>query len=219
MRNPTEAFVNRKEAGLELARKLDSCVDSNCIVLAIPRGGVVVGYEVAKHLNAPLDVIAPRKIPAPNQPELAIGAVASWGNHDRLIDEKTVQLLNVSTQYIDREVDRQLAEINRRLLIYRGTSDPPDVNGKQVILVDDGIATGYTTKAAILAVRSLKAATITLAAPVGPADSIEMLRPFVDDLICLRTPSPFMAVGYWYVDFEQVSDEEVVDLLKKAREL
>jgi putative phosphoribosyl transferase len=218
MPNPAETFVNRKEAGLELARKLDSCVDSNCIVLAIPRGGVVVGYEVAKHLHAPLDVIAPRKIPAPDQPELAIGAVASWGNHDRLIDEQSVRLLNVSPQYIDREVDRQLAEINRRLLIYRGTSDPPDVKGKRVILVDDGIATGYTTKAAILAMRRLNAAAITLAVPLGPSDSIEMLRPYVDDLICLKTPSPFMAVGYWYEDFDQVSDEEVIDLLKKARE-
>lgn len=214
MNTSSEPFANREEAGDELARAIKRCDD--CIVLAIPRGGVVVGYRVAKELGAHMDVIVPRKIPAPGQPELAIGAVASWGDHERILDEHTVRMLGVSPEYIESEAERQVAEINRRLSAYRGSTEPPDVEGRRVILVDDGIATGYTTRAAAIAVRRLQAASITLAVPVGPPDSIEALRPHVDEVVCLRTPSPFLAVGYWYRDFEQVSDEEVVDLLERA---
>ena len=126
----------------------------------------------SRELAAPLDVIVPRKIPAPDQEELAIGAVVSWGDHERLLDHHAVRYLKVSEDYITREVERQLAEINRRLLAYRGTTDPPDVAGRTVILVDDGIATGYTTRAAVLAVGRLGAGKIVLAVPVGPADSL-----------------------------------------------
>lgn len=217
MKTSSEPYANREEAGDELALALGEC--GACIVLAIPRGGVVVGYRVAEHLRAPLDVIVPRKIPAPGQPELAIGAVASWGDHERMIDEHTVAMLGVSNEYIEREADQQLAEVNRRLLAYRGTAAPPNVEGRKVILVDDGIATGYTTKAAAVAVRRLNAASVTLAVPVGPPDSVGALRPYVDELVCLRMPTPFLAVGYWYRDFEQISDDEVIELLERARRL
>jgi len=200
-----------------LARAIGPCERGDCIVLAIPRGGVVVGYYVAEYLKLPMDVIVPRKIPAPGQPELAIGAVASWGDHEPIVDERSVRLLGVTQDYIESEARRQLEEINRRLIAYRGTTDPPDVKDREVILVDDGIATGYTTLAAATAARRLGARSITLAVPVGPPDSVETLRGHVDRLICLRTPSPFMAVGYWYRDFEQVSDSEVIEALRRAR--
>lgn len=216
MNTRNEQFRDRKQAGEELAGAIGEC-PGDCIVLAIPRGGVVVGYEVAARLGLPLDVIVPRKIGAPNQPELAIGAVTSWGDHDRIIDERTVRLLGVSDSYIEREADRQLEEINRRLLLYRGSPNPPDLEGRNVILVDDGIATGYTTKAAAIAIKRLGAKSVTLAVPVGPPDSIESLRPFVDKLICLMIPLQFYAVGYWYRDFEQTTDAEVTELLRKAR--
>ncbi|MCL5104584.1 MAG: phosphoribosyltransferase [Armatimonadetes bacterium] len=214
MQSIAKPYENRNEAGRELARHLSRYKGSDCTVLAIPRGGVVVGYEIARELAAPLDVIVPRKIPAPSQEELAIGAVVSWGDHERLIDYHTVRYLGVGEDYIEREVERQLAEVSRRLLVYRGTIEPPDVAGRTVILVDDGIATGYTTRAAVLAARKLGAGRIVLAVPVGPADSLASIEPYVDELVCPRVPSPFMAVGYWYRDFEQVTDDEVVRLLR-----
>ncbi|MGB9620733.1 MAG: phosphoribosyltransferase [Armatimonadota bacterium] len=210
-------FDNRQQAGAELAQALAHLKGTDSIVLAIPRGGVVVGYEVASALGLELDVIVPRKIPAPDQEELAIGAVASWGDHECIIDEYSVRFLGVSEDYIERQVQIQLAEVNRRLQAYRGTTEPPNLSGRNVILVDDGIATGYTTRAAAVVLRKLGAARVVLAVPVGPPDSVEMLRPFVDELVCLRTPTPFMAVGYWYRDFRQVSDAEVIDLLERAR--
>ena len=212
-----QPFENRKQAGAELALAMSALKGTDSIVLAIPRGGVVVGYEVASALGLELDVIVPRKIPAPGQEELAIGAVASWGDHERVMDEHSVRFLGVSEDYIERQVQIQLAEVNRRLQAYRGTTEPPNVAGRSVILVDDGIATGYTTRAAAVALRNLGAAQVVLAVPVGPPDSVEILRPLVDELICLRTPTPFMAVGYWYRDFRQVSDPEVIDLLERAR--
>lgn len=213
----TEQFEDRQQAGAELALALMQYKEEDCLILAIPRGGVVVGYEVAKALNCKLDVIVPRKIGAPGQEELAIGAVASWGDHESIIDQHTVKMLGVSEAYIKAEVERQVLEVNRRLLAYRGTTDPPDVAGRTVILVDDGIATGYTTRAAGIALHNLKAEKIILAVPVGPADSIESLRPYFDEIICLRTPTPFLAVGYWYRQFGQVSDEEVINILQQAK--
>ncbi len=212
-----QPFDTRQQAGGELANALSKFKGSDSIVLAIPRGGVVIGYEVATALNVELDVIVPRKIRAPQQEELAIGAVASWGDHERIIDENTVGYLGVSEEYIEREVAFQLSEVNRRLLAYRGTAQPPNVTGRAVILVDDGIATGYTIRAAAIALRKLEAQRIILAVPVGPSDSLHAIRPFVDKTVCLKIPEPFLAVGYWYRDFNQVSDEEVIDLLRKAR--
>lgn len=212
-----EPFENRNQAGRALAAALEHLQGTDCIVLAIPRGGVVTAYEVATALDWELDVIVPRKLRAPGQPELAIGAVASWGDHERLLDDRSITMIGVSPEYIEREVKEQLSEVGRRLIAYRGTTEPPNIAGRTVVVVDDGIATGYTTRAAILAARNLKAAKIILAVPVGPPDSVEALRPYVDELICLKMPFPFMAVGYWYNDFEQVSDAEVIRLLDEAR--
>ncbi|MDH7601416.1 MAG: phosphoribosyltransferase [Armatimonadota bacterium] len=212
-----EPFENRSEAGALLAKALEHYKGTDTLVMAIPRGGVVVGYEVATRLKLDLDVIVPRKIPAPGQEELAIGAVASWGNHDIIFDEHAVRFLGISEEYIRQQAEAQLAEVNRRLLAYRGTNQPPDVKNRNVILVDDGIATGYTTRAAIIALKRLQADRVVLAVPVGPPESVEALRPYVDELVCLRTPSPFLAVGYWYRDFRQTTDAEVIELLEKAR--
>lgn len=217
MDGPMTPFEDRCQAGKELAGALQRFHGSDAIVLAIPRGGVVVAYEVATTLGLDLDVIVPRKIGAPGQPELAIGAVASWGDHDFILDEQSVRYLGVSQQYIDKEVDAQLAEVTRRLQAYRETTDPPNVEGRSVILVDDGIATGYTTRAAALALRNLKASRVTLAVPVGPPESLGAIRASVDEIICLRIPDRFYAVGYWYRDFVQVSDDEVIALLKASR--
>jgi putative phosphoribosyl transferase len=214
----TEPFKDRVEAGKALVGALEHLRGTDCIVLAIPRGGVVVAYEVADAFGWELDVIVPRKLRAPGQEELAIGAVASWGDHERMLDSPTTAMLRVSPEYIEHEVALQLSEINRRLVAYRGTTEPPNIAGRTVILVDDGIATGYTTRAAAVAARNLKASKIILAVPVGPPDSVEAIRKYVDELVCLKTPIPFMAVGYWYRDFEQVSDAEVIRLLEKARE-
>ena len=212
-----EQFEDRQQAGRALAEALKQYKGEDCLVLAIPRGGVVVGYEVAKELNCELDVIVPRKIGAPGQPELAIGAVASWGDHESIIDQNAVRMLGVSDAYIRQEVEQQLSEVNRRLLAYRGTTDSPNVAGRTVILVDDGVATGYTTRAAGIALNNLQANKVILAVPVGPPDSIESLRPYFDEIICLRTPASFLAVGYWYRQFDQVSDTEVIDILQQSR--
>ena len=176
----------------------------------------MVAYEVATALSLELDVIVPRKIGAPGQPELAIGAVASWGNHEYILDEQSVKYLGVSRRYIEREVQAQLEEVNRRLEAYRKTTEPPDVEGRTVILVDDGIATGYTTRAAALALRKLHASRVVLAVPVAPPDSLKRIQESVDDIICLITPYQFYAVGYWYRDFAQVSDDEVIALLRAS---
>lgn len=210
-------FVDRQQAGGELALALERYRATDSIVFAIPRGGAVVAYEVASDLDLQLDVIVPRKIGAPGQPELAIGAVACWGDREFVLDEQSVRYLGVSRGYIEREVGEQLAEVTRRLQAYRNTTDPPDVQGRSVILVDDGIATGYTTRAAALSLRNLNAARIILAVPVAPPDSLRAIQPYVDEIVCLKKPDPFTAVGYWYKDFEQVSDDEVITLLDRAR--
>ena len=216
MRESDVPFDNRLQAGRELAVALQIYRGTNALVLAIPRGGVVVGYEVAVALGLELDVIVPRKIGAPGQPELAIGAVASWGNHEFILDEHAVRYLGVRQDYIDAEVAAQLREVTRRLQAYRHTTEPPAVKGRSVILVDDGIATGYTTRAAAVALRNLDAADITLAVPVAPPDSLDAMRGSFDKVVCLSTPHPFLAVGYWYKDFAQVTDDEVIALLGQA---
>ena len=182
-------------------------------MLAIPRGGVIVGYEVAAALNVPLDVIIPRKIGAPGQPELAIGAI---GDDISVLDEQAIRYLDVSEKYIQEEIERQQREIERRWRAYRGDRPFPDVKGKTVILVDDGIATGSTTMAAARALRKKNPGKLVLAVPVAPPDSVERLKPEVDELITLEMPEPFFAVGSWYEEFEQTTDVEVVDLLHRA---
>jgi len=206
-------FKDRKEAGRLLAKALSEYKDKNPVILAIPRGGVVVAYEVAKSLNAPLDLIIPRKISAPDQPELAIGAVTEDGT--TILNQDILQYLRVPDDYIKAEVKRQEEEIKRRIQKYLGDKPRVPIKGKIVILIDDGVATGATIRAAIASIRKRKPALIVLAIPVGLIDTIEELRKDADRVICLMTPEPFFAIGQFYENFEQTSDEEVIQILNK----
>jgi len=207
-------FENRVDAGRRLAARLGRYAGPDAIVLAIPRGGVVVGYEVAAALGVPLDVVIPRKIGAPGQLELAIGAI---GDDVSALDEETVRYLGVSEEYIRDEIERQRREIERRWRIYHGDRPFPDLKGKTAILVDDGIATGYTTMAAARTIRKKEPAKLVLAVPVAPPESVARLRPEVDEMVVLETPEPFFSVGSWYYEFEQTTDEEVIALLNRAQ--
>ena len=208
-------FADRVDAGKRLVSALRNLVDKDAVVLAIPRGGVVVGYEVAKALGFPLDVIIPRKIGAPDQPELAIGAVTEDGTV--LLDESLVERLQVSDYYIKKESEAQRLEIQRRLKLYRGDVPYPNLANRDVILVDDGIATGSTMKAALASVRKRGAKNVVVAVPVGPPSTIIELEQEADRVVCLQTPESFYAIGQFYRDFTQTSDEEVTMLLKLAR--
>ena len=185
------------------------------MVLALPRGGVPVGYEVARALKAPLDVFIARKLGAPNQPELGIGAVAQDGS--RVLNERIVEEIGVSEEYIERVVAEEIKEAERRFKLFRGERPEPEVRERTAILVDDGIATGVTTRAAIEALRRRDPRRLVLAVPVCATHAAELLRREVDELICLEAPSNLMAIGLWYRHFEQTSDEEVIELLERAR--
>jgi putative phosphoribosyl transferase len=208
-------FKNRIEAGQKLASALKP-VDKNAIVLAIPRGGVVVGFEVARSLHIPLDIIITRKIGAPGNPELAIGAVAEDGTY--LLDNNLVEMMGVPQDYIEAEVENQKAEIKRRLQKYRGTAPNPILAKREVILVDDGVATGSTLKAALHSLRKIGVKNLVVAVPVGPVDTIKELKLQADRVICLHTPEPFYAIGEFYEDFDQTNDEEVINLLHRSRQ-
>jgi putative phosphoribosyl transferase len=208
-------FKNRAEAGKELA-KLIKKVSKSTIVLAVPRGGVVVGYEVAKKLKVPLDIIATKKIGAPANPELAIGAVAEDGTY--IIDEQIAQQVYVPKGYIEEEVKRMKEEIQRRLVRYRGEVPYPELESRDVVVIDDGVATGSTLKAALRLLRRRRARSITVGVPVGPPDTIVELEKLADRVVCLHTPSMFYAIGQFYEDFSQTSDEEVAELLRQSRE-
>jgi putative phosphoribosyl transferase len=208
-------FKDRRDAGRQLAIVLSKRrYQHPVLVLGIPRGGVAVAYEVAEALSAPLDVIIARKIRAPYQPELGMGAVVD-GDHIAVLNEELVRMVGASPEYLKDEIAFQAEEIDRRLKIYRGGRPLPEISGKTVIVIDDGIATGYTFRTALEGLRRKNPAKLIGAAPVAAQDSYEMLQPFADELICLTTPISFMAVGNWYTDFEQVSDEEVVAILDR----
>jgi putative phosphoribosyl transferase len=209
-------FVNRVDAGKRLASALKNFSGKHGIVLAIPRGGVVVGFEIAKVLNLPLDVIIPRKIGAPDNPELAIGAVAEDGT--AILDNNLIKYLGVSLEYIKEERERQKQEIERRLKLYRQDASYPDLKSLDVIVVDDGIATGSTMKAALASVKNRGAASITVAVPVGPPSTIEELNEMADRVVCLYTPEYFKAIGEFYTDFSQTSDEEVIGLMREGKQ-
>ena len=207
-----ERFQDRIEAGQRLARALMHLRGPDTVVLGVPRGGVIVAAEVARALEAPLDVVLSRKLGAPDQPELAIGAVVSGGQ--RLLDDTAIRYLGVPLEYVERETERQLEEIQRRVELYRGGRPAVDIRGKTVIVVDDGIATGYTVRAALVGLRNQEVGRLVVAVPVAPGSTCEDLRRLADEVVCLNTPDPFVAVGAWYEDFEQNTDGEVIRLLR-----
>jgi putative phosphoribosyl transferase len=209
-------FADRKEAGQALAAALEAYRDGNVVVLALPRGGVVVAYEIALALKAPLDVIVVRKLGAPDEPELGVGAVVDGDHPESVLNEEVVEALKVSSEYLANEIQAQLVEIRRRQEIYRKGRPAPELAGRTVIVVDDGIATGGTVRAALRGVRRASPAKLVLATPVAPLEALETLRTEVDDLVCLETPADFDALGQFYHDFRQVSDDEVIRLLEEA---
>jgi putative phosphoribosyl transferase len=206
-------FADRIDAGERLAKGLTHLAGSECVVLAIPRGGVIVGEVIARELGAPLDVVVPRKIGAPGNPELAIGAVAPG---IRVLDPRMVGALGVTDRYLDREIAEQEAEIERRQRAYRGGRPPRPVEGRVAIVVDDGVATGSTAVAALRWARARSAERVVLAVPVAPPQSLERLRAEADEVVVLETPQPFLAVGEWYRDFDQTTDEQVVSALARS---
>ena len=206
-------FEDRVDAGERLATALLDYAGRDVVVLAIPRGGVIVGEVVARHLGAPLDVVVPRKIGAPGNPELGLGAVAPGVG---VLDERLIRDLGVSREYLTREIAAQEQEIERRSQAYRGDRPALDVAGKVVIVVDDGVATGGTAVAAARWARKAGAARVVLAVPVAPAQAVPNLAREVEELVVLATPEPFFAVGQWYERFDQVDDDEVVELLTNS---
>lgn len=208
-------FRDREDAGRRLAERLARYRDEDPVVLALPRGGVPVGYEVARALKAPLDVFIARKLRAPNQPEFGIGAVAQDGT--LVLNERIVEALGVSEEYVPRIAVEEIGEARRRLKLFRADRREPEVRERTAILVDDGIATGVTTWAAIAALRQRNPRRLVLAVPVCAAHMAESLRGEVDELTCLEAPSDLIAISIWYRDFEQTSDEEVIQLLERAR--
>jgi putative phosphoribosyl transferase len=208
-------FKDREDAGRRLAGRLERYRDESPVVFALPRGGVPVGYEISHSLNAPLDVFIARKLGAPGQPELGIGAVAPGGV--RVLNERAVQMLGIPDDYIEQITQKETEEVERRLRHFRGDRPEPETEDRTVILVDDGLATGVTARAAVKALRERRPRRLILAVPVCAAQSVELLEPEVDEIVCLEEPTDLGAIGFWYEDFEQVPDEEVVELLKSAR--
>ena len=211
----THRFHDRREAGRLLAEKLGAYAKRpDVLVLALPRGGVPVAYEVARALQAPLDVFIVRKLGVPGYEELAMGAVATGGV--RVLNEEIVRGLGIPEYVIDAVTTWERQELARRERLYRGERPPPDVRGRTVILVDDGLATGATMHAAIAALRQQQPARIVVAVPTASREVCDAFRAEADDVICAITPEPFQAVGLWYEDFSQTSDDEVRELLARA---
>src|SRR5258708_32876503 len=211
-----ERFANRSEAGRLLAEKLTAYVNRpDVLVLALPRGGVPVAYEVARTLGAQLEVFLVRKLGVPGYEELAMGAVAT--GEVRVLNDQIVNGLGIPGYVIDAVAAQEQQELARRERLYRGGRPPPDVRGRTVILVDDGLATGATMRAAIMALRQLQPARIVAAIPTASPETCEELKAEVDDIVCAITPEPFLAVGHWYEDFSQTTDEEVRDLLARQQ--
>ena len=208
---PAHIFSNRRAAGRELGEELAPLDLKNPIVLALPRGGVPVGYEVAQRLGAPLDVLVVRKVGAPGQPELAIGAVAPGVT---VSDDATLAMLGVTPEYFEMAARHERLEVERRVRMFRESRPPLDLHGRTAILVDDGLATGSTMLAGVGVARQLGAARVIVAVPVAAREAIERLSDKADEVISLLAPEPFAAVGYWYADFTQTDDAEVRRLLQ-----
>ena len=208
-------FRNRAEAGQLLARVLDEYAGRNdLVILALPRGGVPIGYEIARQLRVPLDVFLVRKLGVPWHPELAMGALASGGV--QVLNDEVVRMYGIPPHVIKAVAAQEQEELDRRAREYRGDRAFPSLEGRTVILVDDGLATGSTMRAAVAAVRQQKPARIIVAVPVAAVQTCDEFRHEVDDIVCLRMPEMFSAVGAWYDDFSQTSDEEVRALLAAA---
>lgn len=207
-----ELYEDRRDAGDRLAEELKKVDVRDTVVLGIPRGGVVVAARIAERLDLPLDIIIPRKIGAPFNPEVAVGAVAQDGTV--LLNRMVLDIYNISREDIDTAAREQIEEIKRRMIKYRGSDGYPDYKGKTILLVDDGIATGFTVKAAIESIKNIfTPRRIILAVPVAPPDTVETLAEEVDDVICPMVPDDFYAVGQFYRRFDQTGDEEVKELL------
>lgn len=209
-------FNDRVEAGKQLGTALKKYSGEDIIVLGIPRGGVVTGFYVAEELEAPLDVIVPKKLGAPMNPELAIGAVTEEG--EPIVDEDLVERLGVTQSYIEEEAESKKDEIQRRLKLYRGDRPYPSLKDKVVILVDDGIATGATMKAGIASVKSRNPSKLVVGVPVSSPSSVREIEPEVDEVVALSTPTPFYAIGQFYEWFPQNTDEQVIRLLEENRD-
>jgi putative phosphoribosyl transferase len=208
------AYRDRREAGAELASRLSGYAGQDVIVLALPRGGVPVAFEVARALAAPLDVFIVRKLGVPGHEELAMGAIASGGAI--VLNRSVIDTHRIPTPIIEAVARREAEEIVRREQSYRDDRPPPRVEGRTVILVDDGLATGATMQAAVKALRRRGVARLVVAVPIGSLDTCAAMDEIADDVVCARTPEPFRAVGLWYDDFTQTSDEEVRSLLAEV---
>jgi putative phosphoribosyl transferase len=209
-------FRDRTEAGRKLAESLRGLASERPVVLALPRGGAPVGYEIASALSAPLDVLLVRKIGAPHHPELGLGAVVDGAHPQVVWNDDVLAAVDPPQAYLAEETQRQLREIERRRTMYLGSRRPVDLTGRVVIVVDDGIATGGTVRAALQGVRRAGAARVVLAVPVAPRETIDSLVSEADEIVCLETPYPFYSVGGQYWDFGQTSDQQVIELLRKA---
>lgn len=214
----TPIYADRREAGRKLGEVLLAHAADDPVVLALPRGGVPVAYEVAQALGAPLDLILVRKLGAPGHPELGLGAVVDGREPQVLVNQHVVQEVAPPPGYLEREAERQMVELERRRRAYLGDRKPLSVRGRTVIVVDDGVATGGTVRAALAALARTGAGQVILAVPVGPQDVLESLRADADAVVCPSVPAPFFAVGLWYEDFTQTEDAEVVELLARAAE-
>jgi len=210
-------FQDRKEAGEKLADALRRFQSSGPVVLALPRGGVPVAFEIARALGAPLDLVLVRKIGAPGHRELAAAAVVDGENPEVVVNQDVVDELRISDAYLQQEAKREIEEIERRRKAYLGGRERVPLEGRTVIVVDDGIATGATMRAALRGVRRAKPGRLVLAVPVAPPDTVESLRAEVDEVVCLDTPVWFGAIGAFYEDFDQLSDEDVRELLARAK--
>ena len=210
-------FRDRREAGQHLAEKLQAYADEpGVLVLALPRGGMPVGFEVARRLRAPLDLFLVRKLGVPGQEELAMGAIATGGVC--VVNEEVVQALGIPDEVLEAVAAKEQRELARREQAYRGNRPPPEMRGRTVILVDDGLATGSSMRAAIAALRRQQPARIVVAVPVAAASTCAELAHEVEEMVCVMTPEPFQAVGLWYQDFSQTTDEQIRDLLAQAAE-